>query len=144
MDWENVAEAPEGRRATDVSRLLYEKFMTHIDEGEQGAWGEYADTKAEVPTSFINFDDNSEYTYIAHRRSRYTRPCISVLGHVGLASMDAVAGDVVSVFLGASMPVVVRPLGDGTYIRVGWAFVYGIMDGELLEGNPNVETIWLV
>jgi hypothetical protein len=150
MDWENVAEAPEGRRATEVSKALYEKLTAmYADEGRQGEgggnpYGAVIKVEASASATAITPGDGSEYTYIAHRRARYTRPCLSALGYVGLAPLDAVAGDALCVFLGARMPVVVRPVGDGTFIRVGFAFVYAIMDGELLEGNHSVETIWLV
>lgn len=54
-------------------------------------------------------------------------------GFLGLVPECTLEGDEVAVLFGHSMPVVVRPLADGSYNFIGDAFVLGIMDGEVLD-----------
>ncbi|CAI6335676.1 unnamed protein product [Periconia digitata] len=51
-------------------------------------------------------------------------------GRLGLCPRDARAGDRVVVLYGGSVPYVVRPLQDGTWVFVGECYVDGIMFGE--------------
>ena len=63
----------------------------------------------------------------------------------GLAPESARGGDVICVLLGCSVPVILRPchsLRRDYFEFVGEAYVYGIMDGEALNGRDleNPET----
>ena len=81
-------------------------------------------------------------------------------GHVGMAPL-AMAEDVIVILMGASTPVVLRPLGDieveevgiqTLWIVVGECYLVGAMDGELLEQvekqgkqlETQLETFYLV
>lgn len=91
-----------------------------------------------------NYQDLSDLT----RRKRYMDRALATLHHrtffttdagfCGIGPADVQAGDRVVVLLGASMPYVLRPVGDH-YTLVGEAYVSGIMYGELmaLVGTPD-------
>jgi hypothetical protein len=64
-----------------------------------------------------------------------SRPFLSRDGHVGICPMFAQEGDVVFVVHGARVPFVMRDHGDGTFGLVGEGHVFGVMDGEFLEGE---------
>lgn len=53
---------------------------------------------------------------------------------MGFGPFDMQPGDVVSVLLGLSTPLIIRPAKGGAYTVVGWAYVHGLMDGEALLG----------
>jgi hypothetical protein len=80
--------------------------------------------------------DTWSYVYIEQLKFLHSRrPSIFKTGLVGSIPSFARPGDVLCIFLGAKIPYVLRPLSDAseTYILIGEAFVYGIMDGEALE-----------
>jgi hypothetical protein len=52
-------------------------------------------------------------------------------GFVGACVTEIREGDVVVVPSRSSYPLVLRPVGDGTFELRGYAFVYGVMKGEL-------------
>jgi hypothetical protein len=59
---------------------------------------------------------------------------LTARGRMALVSSTAKPGDTVSVILGAKLPQVLAPLGDGQHwTYVGPAVVDGIMHGELFE-----------
>jgi hypothetical protein len=67
-------------------------------------------------------------------------------GYLGVAPLHVQQGDRVCVLLGCSMPVVLRPRGDGC-ILIGESYIHGVMDGEAMEwldaGKCKLETITL-
>ncbi|OQV06843.1 hypothetical protein CLAIMM_11361 [Cladophialophora immunda] len=58
--------------------------------------------------------------------------------HLGLGPWNAREGDVLCIFLGTSVPYVIRPLSSGTYHLVGEAYVHGIMYGEFVKNLDRV------
>jgi len=58
-------------------------------------------------------------------------------GHVASATMEVQSGDVVCIFFGCLLPLVLRPQNDGTYIIVDAAYVEGIMGGEFLQDRSS-------
>ncbi|KAG4435095.1 hypothetical protein IFR05_009422 [Cadophora sp. M221] len=73
-------------------------------------------------------------------------PFMTQRGYVGLGpgygQEHTRPGDLVCIFYGARVPFVLRPRPDGQsgYILVGEAFVYGIMDGELItDGHETTK-----
>lgn len=84
---------------------------------------------------------------LEYRRRWYLydrRPFVTNDGHPGLALADAKPGDQLCIFAGASVPFVIRPNGEGGFRLVGESYVYGLMDGEALEGhNAASQTIML-
>jgi chaperonin cofactor prefoldin len=71
------------------------------------------------------------------------RPFRSKRGYVGLAPQHAQLGDIICILFGSKVPHVVRPGQAGRYQLVGEAYVYGIMDGELMEGAARSMTFEL-
>lgn len=64
-------------------------------------------------------------------------------GLLGNGCEDVEVGDEVWILKGASMPMVLRGLGDGRYRFVGEAYVHGVMHGEGIVGRESV-TVTLV
>lgn len=58
------------------------------------------------------------------------RPFLSRMGYVGMGPLNAEPGDVIVVLLGASVPFIIRPLGENRYKLLGECYCDGIMDGE--------------
>lgn len=82
--------------------------------------------------------DAMEKTYSYQTVMGYTpnaRPILSKEGYVGLGPSEAEPGDIVVLLWGGTTPYVLRPTASagGGFHLVGEAFVYGIMDGELMD-----------
>jgi hypothetical protein len=63
-------------------------------------------------------------------------------GNIGLVPTNAKVGDVVAVFTGGLIPIILRP-ESGHYTFVGDAYVHGIMDGEAMQDVNELEWIEL-
>lgn len=75
------------------------------------------------------------------RAMHFLRPCrpfISTSGFVGLAPCHVQNGDVICIFLGGSVPYIIREQSDGIYELIGDAHVQGIMYGEYMEETPEI------
>ncbi|KAK7430450.1 hypothetical protein QQZ08_002969 [Neonectria magnoliae] len=73
------------------------------------------------------------------------RPILSGKGYVGICPSDVEPGDIVVLLFGGSTPFVLRPRtgGQGGYLIVGEAYVYGIMDGEAAnDDSTTVFDLW--
>ena len=81
---------------------------------------------------------NMYTTNLTMQRNR--RPFISTEGLVGLAPLLAKEGDMVCIVQGATMPFVFRERGGGMWELIGEAYVHGVMDGEIMDTHPKVET----
>ena len=57
--------------------------------------------------------------------------------YIGLGPAEIVGGDIVCLFLGASVPFILRPLISGKYELKGECYVHGIMDGEAYKGHDG-------
>ncbi|KAI1053270.1 hypothetical protein LB506_012304 [Fusarium annulatum] len=65
-------------------------------------------------------------------------------GYMGFGPPDMKQGDLVAILLGSKMPFILRqaPVSDAThdaayYTVVGYSYLYGVMNGETVEGNPQ-------
>ena len=65
-------------------------------------------------------------------------------GMLGLAPNTMEPGDKVFIIIGCETPIILRDAGHGEYRIIGDAYVYGVMDGELVEHDPEIETIVIV
>jgi hypothetical protein len=65
------------------------------------------------------------------------RPFVTNLGYVGMGPPDMKEKDRVVIFMGATVPFVVRSLGDEKYELVGDCYCDGIMDGEVVDKKPK-------
>ena len=70
--------------------------------------------------------------------------CMFDDGRAGWVPKAAEVGDQIAIFLGATVPILLRPRGNG-YIVLGEAYVDEMMDGQAFEGpDVQIETITLV
>jgi len=60
---------------------------------------------------------------------------ISSLGvrYIGVGPLESKSGDIVCIFYGCSVPVVLSSLPNGKYKFLGESYIHGIMDGEAVE-----------
>lgn len=63
--------------------------------------------------------------------------------YMGVAGDAIREGDVVALLSGLEMPMVLRPTENG-YTVVTWAYVHGIMEGEIWSGTDNLDHIKLL
>jgi hypothetical protein len=67
------------------------------------------------------------------------RAFITSKGIMGIGPAILQEGDVVAIFCGTDVPLLLRPCDGGVYKLVGEAYVDGIMDGEAM-GNSSIST----
>ncbi|KAK8861866.1 HET-domain-containing protein [Apiospora arundinis] len=67
------------------------------------------------------------------RVAQWRRIIITARGYVGMAPKGSKQGDSIFLLKGCSVPLVLRPNGDGTYYLVGECYVAGIMRGEAMR-----------
>ena len=65
------------------------------------------------------------------------------LGYLGMGPPNMEKEDGVVIFKGATVPFVVRSLGDGKYKLLGECYCDGIMDGEII-GIRSEQTFDLI
>lgn len=59
-------------------------------------------------------------------------------GSFDLAPADAEPEDALCIIWGCSVPVVLTPRPEGGYVLIGECYIHGLMDGELLDDDPNL------
>ena len=64
---------------------------------------------------------------------------------MGIGPCETEPGDFVFVLLGSDLPFIMRKESDTSDKMqiIGVAYLHGIMDGEVMEKNPEIETIEL-
>ena len=67
--------------------------------------------------------------------------CSTKKGCIGLVPNASLKGDLVALFLGTAVPFVNRPIGVELFVLVGECYIYGIMNGEALQGE-DVQIIY--
>jgi len=72
------------------------------------------------------------------------RVFLSTLGYVGLVPCDTQPGDIICILFGVHVPFVLRPFSESTYKLVGEAFVYGVMDGEIVEQKAREKLVFTI
>ena len=81
------------------------------------------------------------------RLHRSRRLAVTISGHLGLVPIAARKGDLVFLFLGGNVPMVLRKTQVGKYNLIGGCYLHGFMEGEAMEdldsGNATLETIRL-
>ena len=59
-------------------------------------------------------------------------------GRLGLVpGLTTEVGDVCCIFLGASVPCILKPANNGRYQLVGDSYIHGVMGGELMEQSHS-------
>jgi len=86
----------------------------------------------------------ASWTTAAARYSYSRRFCVTSEGYFGLFPPGTRLGDQVWVILGAQTPFLCRSLGfPNAWELVGECYVHGIMDGEVLRRNEEIEHLTL-
>jgi hypothetical protein len=65
-------------------------------------------------------------------------------GYAGLGPDTSAIGDEIWIPRGAHVPYVLRKAEGGFYELVGEAYVYNVMDGEILKDNSETQVLYLV
>ncbi|KAH6674676.1 heterokaryon incompatibility protein-domain-containing protein [Halenospora varia] len=78
--------------------------------------------------------DTHTYTIMQQILEWNMRFMVTGRGYLGWADAKAMAGDKIALLLGCSVPVILRERQGGGWHVVGDSIVYGLMDGEGLEG----------
>jgi hypothetical protein len=68
---------------------------------------------------------------------------LSESGRMGWIPENAIRGDVIAVLTGGRVPFVLRPVENG-YRLLGGAYVQGIMDGEVMTDDTELDYITLI
>ncbi|KAK7458527.1 hypothetical protein Landi51_01350 [Colletotrichum acutatum] len=88
--------------------------------------------------------EGMKYMNVALAKLIGRRPFVTDGGYVGLAPMAASVGDHVWIIIGADAPFITSTrscIWTGYSQIVGEAYVHGIMDGELLQGTIELQTL---
>jgi hypothetical protein len=75
-----------------------------------------------------------EYEYALHQSLKMRNFFVSELGYMGIGPKPLQEGDMVCVFPGCRVPLLIRKEADH-HLLVGECFVWGLMDGEAWEGK---------
>ena len=132
-------EKDEVRRATQTTLDRYNACLPLFKAVEKYMASEGAhdgDLSSHPIMNIRQFLTSEVNTYLlAIETGRPMRPFMTKSGYIGLGPMTLQPDDVVSVFHGARIPYILRSRGHGKngYTFVGEAFVYGLMDGEVLN-----------
>ncbi|KAI9152179.1 Heterokaryon incompatibility protein [Paramyrothecium foliicola] len=124
-DKELPLTSPYWVRGSDRSKQQYHALVSEQMSGDLNA-------------STYSYQTCMGYNYMA-------APMMTRDGYVGLGPSEARAGDVVVIFLGGTTPHVLRPRPDdqGGYFLLGEAYVYGVMDGEVLSLSDTTDVLEL-
>jgi len=72
------------------------------------------------------------------------RPFLSRVGYVGMGPCYMRAGDKIAIFNGASVPFIVRPVGEDRFRLMGECYCDGIMHGEFIKRGAQMQKIVLL
>jgi hypothetical protein len=72
------------------------------------------------------------------------RPFISSVGYVGMGPCYMRVGDQIAIFNGASVPFIIRPVGEEGFRLMGECYCDGVMHGEFVERGGQVQKIVLL
>jgi hypothetical protein len=115
-----------GGKLSTADAVLGYKSHFNVDFSQSNPWSHL---KAEEKTAA------SRYTSIALRACYRRKYIATENGRVGLAPQNCRLGDVICVFLGASVLSVLRPndAGATAFSFIGDCFVLGLMNSEALD-----------
>ena len=100
---------------------------------------DYIQRKNHGPSAGVPVTNTFRSYYIMMGQQIKRRPFVTVKGFVGLAPGHVEEGDIIVIFPGARFPYVLRGCDDGMYMLVGETFVHGIMYGEFMTKDCEME-----
>jgi hypothetical protein len=125
----------QGARVSHQEALQgYQSFKACSEEQ-----GSFPDTPWALPSSASDDEKSiSQYWRDLKYTTRYRAVFHTTTGHVGLGPRCTKPGDVVAIFYGSQLPIVMRPLPKGSYSLLGSSYVCGIMDGEAVRRHKEM------
>lgn len=135
-----------------VQEAYLHTLTADVENSDQAAEsrGHYMDWSLEAKqrealTSGADIEQEDLYTWVnlsaSMRKATFGRRLMwTDKGYMGLAPAAARVADVVCVLLGGSVPYVLRAVGEHEHAFVGECYVHGIMDGEAMPQNENMES----
>ncbi|KAF8859169.1 hypothetical protein BDZ45DRAFT_366975 [Acephala macrosclerotiorum] len=90
-------------------------------------------------SSFLTSNGTRDYCTVLGN-SLLMRPFVLCEGYIGLGPLKMEAGDTVCIFLGEHLSFVLRP--ENHYRLLGDAYVHEVMDGQLMNTNPDAFLIY--
>lgn len=130
------------RRFTEESKQRYKSLVTFLDANNNTFTSPLTVTSL-AESLKEEWGSLAMYLVILYRMAE-RRPFMTRNGFVGVGPASLRAGDQLCIFVGAHVPYIVAEKEGGRYGLVGDAYVYGIMDGEFMEKNPEIEAFLLV
>ena len=133
-------------RATKQSKVLLESLLAVIFAyyAVMEAEGDESATAAATFSDALRSNYGKFEMYMSNLACNVCRrPFITENGYVGVGLGCLKKGDKAVVFLGAAVPYVLRAENSGRRVLFGDAYVYSIMDGELMQRPRTVEVIEL-
>jgi hypothetical protein len=129
--WSNI-------RAGDIWKIV----MNGRPEESKRKWGaeqSYA-AMATYPSHYatvrLSLSSNS-YSNIVKTCSQGIHIFATVTGYVSSGYKKVEKGDIVVILFGCKLPLILRPIGDGTYTLIEAVYVDGIMGGEFLADDTG-------
>lgn len=104
---------------------FYKAYLRVIQKGLEG--DDYENAREE---DWLNARNFQTHTAMCHAR----RLAITAKGRLALVHLQTEPGDVCGIFLGATVPYILRPAQKNRHHLVGESYVHGVMNGELIEG----------
>ena len=127
------------QRATQISFNRYTECLpllkaveNYVDEGSNAS----RDLSSHpIMTARETYSPDSLLYLLLMGLGRPTKPFITRTGYIGLGPADLQVDDVICIFFGSNFPHVLRKRKNDQagFTFVGEAFVYGLMDGEVLN-----------
>ena len=98
------------------------------------------------PSSILHSDDGDilNYYYSLDQCSRQRRMFMTSKSYIGLGSTRMQIDDKICILLGGDVPFILRKTKKGQYQFVGEAYVHGIMSGEFMATDPEVQTFTII
>lgn len=97
-----------------------------------------------ISTQTVTGKGLSDYCDQLRAVAQDRRPLLVAGNYIGIGPRETKEGDLVFILLGADTPYILRRHSqDETLHLIGEAYVHGVMDGEIMKGDPAIETIVL-
>ncbi|KAN0110935.1 Heterokaryon incompatibility protein (HET) domain containing protein [Hyaloscypha variabilis] len=136
--WRAAVADQEIRQGVRKPRLADEKVHT--------AWQSFKESDLkDVDEKALEDVGLSYYCEWLQTVSKGRRPLLCESSYLGIGPSETEPGDFVFVLLGSDLPFIMRSESDTSEKMqlIGEAYFHGIMDGEVMEKNPEIEAIEL-
>ena len=123
-------------RATSSFEDTYKNAFIHMEFFARYSNLPRSEWKCPIET-VIKFDDQALRYRMAMDKMEKKRLFVTSLGYVGMGPPNMEEGDGVVIFMGATVPFIVRSLWGEKHKLVGECYCDGIMGGEIVDKRPK-------